>query len=60
MKEYTLLEALKEIAIFFPYLNFDNLNGIRYEEGSKNKFILDFVKHKILINLDDVTHKLIE
>ena len=53
MKEYTLQQALSEMTRLFPALNVDDLSKIEYEDGSKNKFNIQFDNDKkAFINLD--------
>lgn len=57
--DYTITEALKEIGKFFPHIDLEKLEGIKYGENSKRKFILTFGRYEVEVNLDDVTYKLI-
>ena len=58
MKQYTLLEAIKELLKVSEKFNRNPLSIITYDDGKRNKFVVQFEKgERYFVNLDDYTYK---
>ena len=57
MKRYTILQAIKELPRLNKEFHESELSLITYEDGSKNKFVVEFEKKgRYFINLNNDTY----